>query len=220
VRSANEIKQDVRDELLWDPRVNDGRVSVDVSDNVVTLSGSVDSYTQRLCAALDAERVLGVSAVVNHLDVIVPSFHARTDKDIARAAADALQWNVDVPANRVTVRVDNGMVTLDGAVDWYYQKDAAESAVQGLFGVRGVVDRITVQPQMTPSPSDVRNRIVAALQRGAETDANNIVVDTDGNGQVTLRGTAHSWAERDDAERAAWMAPGVRTVNDLLVVQV
>jgi osmotically-inducible protein OsmY len=220
VRNANEIKQDVRDELLWDPRVNDGKVKIDVNNNVVTLSGSVDSYTQRLCAALDAERVFGVSAVVNHLDVVVPSFHARSDKDIARAAVDALQWNVDVPANRITVRVDNGTVTLDGSVDWYYQKSAAESAVQGLFGVRSVVDRILVEPQMTPSPIDVRDRIVAALKRGAETDADNITVDTDGNGQVTLRGIAHSWAERDDAERAAWMAPGVRTVNDQLVVQV
>lgn len=220
MRSSDQIKQDVRDELRWDPRISDAGVNIDVANNIVTLSGSVDSYAQRMDAAEDAEQVRGVSAVVNHLDVIVLSFHARSDKDIARAAVDALAWNVRVPPNRLTARVDNGVVTLDGNVDWYYQKVAARNAIQGLFGVRDVIDRITVQPDSAVSPTDVKNRIVAALERNAEADAAKIFVDVDGSGSVTLRGTAHSWAERDSAEQAAWMAPGVRTVDDQLVVQV
>ena len=220
MRGNNEIRQDVRDELEWDPRVNDDGVNVDVNQGIVTLSGSVDTYTQRYYAAQDAEHISGVRAVVNHLDVIVPSFHARADADIARAAVDALQWNVEVPPNRITVRVNNGLLTLDGTVDWYYQKTAAWNAVQGMIGVRDVINQITVQPQTTASPSEVKNQIVAALKRSAEADATRIAVDADGNGAVTLRGTAHSWAERDDAERAAWATPGVRSVNDELVVQV
>jgi osmotically-inducible protein OsmY len=219
MRTNNEIKQDVWDELRFDPRINDGGLSLDVNQGVVTLSGSVDSYAQRMDAAEDAERVWGVAGVVNHLDVVVPSFHARDDADIAAAAVDALKWNVEVPPDSITVSVDNGVVTLNGSVDWYYQKAAAQNAVRYLFGVQDVINNVTIQPQNRVSASDVKGRIIAALKRNAEADAASISVDADNNGSVTLRGTAHSWAERTEAERAAWGAPGVRTVSDELTVQ-
>lgn len=219
MRSDSDIKQDVHDELIWDPSLNEGAIEIDVRNGVVTLSGTVDSYAQERTATIDAERVWGVNVVVDHLDVVVPTDHARSDADIARAVNDALQWNIEVPPNRITARVDDGFVTLDGTVDWYYQKTAATDAVQYLRGVCGVTNNVKVQPQITPRAGDVTSRIVAALKRSAEADAQNISVDVDDSGTVTLRGTAHSWAERQDAERAAWAAPGVRNVNDELTLE-
>ena len=218
MRDNNDIRQDVMDELRWDPRIVDAGVSVDVSNGIVTLSGSVDSYAQSREAAEDAERVWGVSGVVNHLDVVVPGFHARSDADIAAAAVDALKWNSEVPQDRITLRVANGVVTLDGTVDWYYQRTAAENTVRYLFGVRDVVDRIRIEPRARVSADDIKNRIIAALERNAEADAERIVVETGRDGSVTLRGVVHSCAERSHAERAAWAAPGVRAVDDQVVV--
>jgi osmotically-inducible protein OsmY len=159
--------------------------------------------------------VKGVKAVVNNIQVRLPSASERTDPDIARAAVDALRWNVSVPTERVKVKVENGWVTLEGDVDWYFQREAAERAVRYLTGVKGVSNLITVKAR--PTPSDVKKKIREALERGAEFDAERITVEVDGNTAI-LRGTVRSYVESRDAERAARNAPGITDVKNKLVV--
>lgn len=215
-KSDSQLQQDVLDELKFEPSVDASQIGVTAKDGIVGLTGSVPSYVEKYNAVQAAERVSGVKAVTDELKVDLPSFHVRDDQDIAKAAIDALKWDLLIPADRIKVKVEDGWITLTGEVNYKYQQDEAETAVRNLTGVNGVINEITFK---TPSVSavEVQSDIEKALRRSAEIDADNITVSVDGS-RVILRGSVSSWAERDDAERAAWSARGVTSVEDDLVI--
>lgn len=215
-KSDSQLQQDVLQELKYEPSINASQIGVTAKDGVVGLTGTVQSYIEKYTAVHAAERVCGVKAVTDELTVDIPAYHVRNDQDIAKAAVNALQWDVWVPADRIKVKVDGGWITLEGEVDYKYQQTAAENAVHNLTGVIGVTDLITIKrPAVTPS--DVKTTIEQALRRAAEIDADAIKVSVVQD-KVILNGKVSSWAERDEAERAAWSAPGVNEVEDDLVI--
>jgi len=214
-KSDKDLERDVRDELAFDPRVDEKAITVSAKGGVVTLSGSVPTYAAKVAAYHDAERVGGVSVLVEHMDVSLPDMHARSDADLAKAVVDALRWDVEVPHSKIKTSVRDGWVTLEGTVEWQYQRSATDGAVRYLVGVKGVTNQIAVSPS-TKRAIDVKEHIKAALTRNAQAEAQRITVDTADSGSVTLRGTVHSWAERDEAVRAAWATPGIRKVQDEL----
>jgi osmotically-inducible protein OsmY len=215
MRSDSDIQKDITAELKWDPSLRNDAIAVAVRDGIVTLAGYVESHTGKWRAERLASQIKGVKGIANDLEVKLPSASQRTDPDIARAAVDALAWNASVPPDRVKVKVEKGWVTLEGEVDWYYQKEAAERAVRHLTGVRGVTNVIVVAAK--PAPSDVKQKIKEALQRGAQFDAEHITVEIEGHKAILL-GTVRSYAEMRDAERAARNAPGVTEVENRLTV--
>ncbi|MEX1113497.1 MAG: BON domain-containing protein [Patescibacteria group bacterium] len=215
MKSDTQLHRDVVDELNWDPMVSGLELGVAAKGGVVTLTGTVDSYPKRLAAIKAVERVIGVTAVADDMTVKIGRAGMRSDADIAHAAVNALQWDTEVPDDLVKLSVDDGWVTLEGSVDWYHEMNAAEGAVRYLTGVRGVTNNIRVKSPA--STLAVQSKIEAAFKRSAEFDARAISVQT-ADGRVTLTGKVRSWAERRDAERAAWNAPGVREVDDRLMV--
>jgi osmotically-inducible protein OsmY len=215
MKSDSEIERDVKEELGWHPDLDATDIAVTVKNGVVTLTGFVKSYTDKYEAEAAAKRVAGVIAVANDIEVRLPSVDERPDPEIARDAAAAIKNQLPISFEHIKVIVKNGWVTLDGQVEWQYQRQTAESAVRRIKGVKGVSNLIQLRPRV--QPSEIQRKIQEAFRRNAEIDANRITVEAHG-GEVVLRGTVRSWIEREEAERAAWAAPGVTKVEDRIVV--
>ena len=214
-RNDEQIQKDVLAELKWDARVAPNEIGVAVKDGIVTLTGMVDSFAKKWAAEEAAHRVRGVKAVANDIKVKLPISSERTDDDIARAVVHGLEWDAFIPINRLDVTVSQGWVTLKGDVEWQYQKQDAERVVRRIEGVKGVSNLITVKPGVLPT--ELKQKIEEALIRSAKTDAQRIVVETQGS-KVILKGTVRSWAEREEAEQVAWNAPGVTEVDNRIVI--
>ena len=215
MRFDSEIERDVKDELQWDPDLDASDIAVSVKSGVVSLTGYVRSFTDKYEAEAAAKRVAGVVGVANDLEVRVPSMDARPDPDIARDAVTAIKAQLPSSWENIKVVVKNGWVTLEGSVEWQYQKNTAETAVRRIKGVRGVINSITLRPRV--KPDEIKRKIEDAFRRNAEVDANRIQVEGNGS-EITLKGTVRSWIEREEAERVAWSAPGVTRVEDRIVV--
>jgi osmotically-inducible protein OsmY len=215
MRKDIDIQNDVVAELRWEPGLLDDDIAVGVREGVVTLGGTAASYGDKITAERVASRIKGVQAIANDIEVRIPSISSRTDPDIAHAALDALKWDFAVPERVIKVKVDKGWLTLEGEVEWHFQRDAAERAVRYLTGVKGVTNLIRTRLQT--APADVKKKIGDALQRSAQFDAEHIIVDVEGD-KAILRGTVRSYTESRDAARAARNAPGITEVENRLAV--
>jgi osmotically-inducible protein OsmY len=215
MRSDSDIRRDVEDELRWDSDIDATDIAVTVNNGVVTLAGFVRSYMQKYEAETAAKRVAGVLGVANDLDVRLPNIDERPDPEIARDAIARIKSELPYSWEKIRAVVRNGWLTLEGEVEWNYQRARAESAVRRVRGIKGVTNSIEVKPRL--APTEIRRKIEEALRRAAEIDASRVTVETSG-GEVILRGTVRSWAERQEAERAAWWAPGVTKVDNRIIV--
>jgi osmotically-inducible protein OsmY len=215
MKTDTEIERDVRDELRWDPNIDATDIAISVANSVVTLAGFVKSYTHKYEAEKAAKRVAGVAAVANDIEVRLPSYDERPDPEIARDAVSAIKSRLPTSHELIKIVVKSGWVTLDGDVEWQYQREGAESAVRHLKGVKGVTNLVTVKPRV--APDELKKKIEEAFKRNAEIDANNIIIEAHGP-EVILKGKVRSWVERREAERAAWSAPGVAKVDDRIVI--
>jgi osmotically-inducible protein OsmY len=210
------IRDDVENELRWDPSLDEKGILIKVEDGVVSLQGSVPHFSDRWTAEQVTKRVAGVRAIANDIEVKLPNSGERLDSDIAAAAANALKWHFALESSAIQVIVKQGWVTLSGHVSYGYQRTIAEDAVRYLLGVKDVFNDIEVRSDA--KAKDVKQKIQSAFQRQASLDAKDIKVNVD-DSAVILQGTVHSWREKDDAAIAAWAAPGVTRVDNKLQVQ-
>jgi osmotically-inducible protein OsmY len=215
MKSDSEIERDVKDELAWDPDLDSTDIAVSVKAGVVALSGFVPSFTDRYEAEAAAKRVSGVSGTAVDLEVRLPDIDERPDPDIARDAVAALKSQLPISAEMIKTTVRSGWLSLEGTVEWQYQRATAETAVRRIKGVKGVTNRIQLEPRI--KPADVKRNIQEAFRRNAQVDADHVTVEAIGS-EVILTGTVRSWIERDEAERAAWSAPGVTQIEDQIIV--
>lgn len=214
--SDSDIKRDVEQELRWDADIDPTDIGVTVKQGVVALTGFVRSYSQKWQAERDAKRITGVAGVADDIEVRLPSSGRRTDPELARDAASALKIQLPYLADSIKVVTANGQIRLEGTVEWHYQRQRAEEAVRRVRGVMSVANALLVEPKA--STTDVKHKIEEAFRRSAEIDASHVTVKMDG-GDVFLDGAVRTWAEREDAERAAWLAPGVTKVQNRIMVR-
>ena len=212
-----DIKRDVEDELRWDPDIDATDIAVAVHNGVAQLSGFVRSYPQKTQAERDAKRVAGVVGVANDIEVRLPVIDQRPDADIVREAISALKTELPYSSENIKVIARDGWLTLEGAVEWNYARERAESAVKRVRGAKGVTNSIALKPKA--APFEIRRKIEDAFRRSAELDASRVTVEANGS-EIVLRGTVKSWAERQEAERAAWAAPGVTKVDNRIAIGV
>jgi osmotically-inducible protein OsmY len=210
-----ELQQDVMDELLWDPALQASDIGVTVKTGIVTLAGYVNNYSQKQAAENAAKRVKDVKAVAVEMVIRLSSNQKRSDADIAAAVLNALKWSSFVPDDRIRLKVEDGWITMEGEVEWQFQKESAANAIRDLIGVRGVRNLIRVKPEVTAVI--IKDVIKKALERSAEIEAAGINIVTEG-GRIVLRGKVRSWGERNEVERAVWATPGVMEVKDELII--
>ena len=210
------LRQFVTDELEFEPSVDAEHIGVAVENGIVTLSGHVKSFAEKLSAVAAVRRVKGVRGIAEEMEVRFPSDKKTADDQVAARAADIIRWNSVVPQNAIEITVRNGWVTLSGHVDWWYQRSEAEKAVRKLTGVSGVINNVTIRPHI--QPIDVKRKIEDAFKRRAELDSEAIRVAITDGGKITLQGTVHDWREHNAAVDAAWSAPGVVSVEDRLTL--
>lgn len=211
------VQQNVQDELLWEPALNAVEIGVSVKNGIVTLSGTVDSLSKKLAAERAVKRVKNVKGVAMDVEVVYPSSNKRSDAAIAQAAVDALAWSNLVPSDQVHVEVEDGYITLEGEVQWQYQRDAAKDAVKDLQGVKGISNLVTVRP--AASTFLIKDNIKKALQRMANIEADNIAILTEEK-TITLKGKVRSCREKEEVEQVVWSTPGVSAVKDELEIEI
>ena len=215
MKSDSDIERDVKEELRWEPGLDSTDIGVSVKNGVVALSGFVHSYSDKYDAEKAVKRVAGVVGVANDIEVRLRSIDEVPDPEIARAAVAAIKTQLPISYEKTKVVAKNGWVTLEGAVEWQYQRQTAETAVRQVKGIKGVSNLITIKPRV--EPTDVKRKIEDAFKRSAEIDANRITVEAHGS-EVVLKGVVRSWIEREEAEHAAWAAPGVTKVDDRITI--
>lgn len=220
MKTNEELRKDVMDEIKWDPQLKDfaTEIGVAVNDGVVTLSGVVDTYWKKLAAEKAAQRVLGVKVVATDIEVKLTTLGRRTDTEVAAAVRNALRWNSSVNDDKIEVKVDNGWVDLEGTVDYAYEKRYAQESVEDLLGVTGVTNKIVIKTTSIDT-KDIQHKIAAAYHRSATVDSSSIRINTEGS-KVILKGKVRSWAEKKEAAEIAWATPGVLAVDNQIEIEV